>query len=110
MRVSYLDILFIAKLALLVWSDFPFYCVSCHCKVVILTFSCVCRSISKLLVIPAYLARKATKLQVELSKETDKRIRVMNETIIGIRVIKMYGLEHVFEKVIKKVRRFIIQY
>lgn len=55
----------------------------------------------------AYLARQATLLQTKLSKETDKRIRLMNETIIGIRVIKMYGLEHVFENVIKEVRRFV---
>lgn len=55
----------------------------------------------------AYMARKATQLQTKLSKQTDQRIRIMNEIIIGIRVIKMYGLEHVFENEIKKVRRFV---
>lgn len=66
-----------------------------------------CRPICFLLFNLAFLARKATKLETKWSKETDKRIRIMNETIVGIRVIKMFGLEHVFEDVIKNVRRFV---
>ena len=36
---------------------------------------------------------------------TDKRIKVMNEIISGIRVIKMYGWEYAFSQLINKIRR-----
>ena len=36
---------------------------------------------------------------------TDKRIRVMNEVIVGIRVIKMYAWEYAFKRVVSKIRR-----
>ncbi|XP_037030674.1 probable multidrug resistance-associated protein lethal(2)03659 isoform X2 [Bradysia coprophila] len=52
----------------------------------------------------AFLSRKATKLQTKLSRQTEERVRLMNETIIGIRVIKMFGMEHVSKDVITNVR------
>ena len=36
---------------------------------------------------------------------TDQRVKVMNEVITGIRVIKMYAWEHAFKKVVTKLRR-----
>ena len=35
---------------------------------------------------------------------TDKRVRIMNEIISGIRVIKMYAWEYAFKKLITKLR------
>ena len=36
---------------------------------------------------------------------TDKRVRIMNEVISGIRVIKMYAWENAFSKLISRLRR-----
>ena len=36
---------------------------------------------------------------------TDSRVKVMNEVIIGIRVIKMYAWEHAFKKMVDKIRK-----
>jgi ATP-binding cassette subfamily C (CFTR/MRP) protein 4 len=36
---------------------------------------------------------------------TDKRVRIMNEVITGIRVIKMYAWEHAFRHVVTKLRK-----
>ncbi|XP_064381882.1 ATP-binding cassette sub-family C member 4-like isoform X1 [Halichondria panicea] len=36
---------------------------------------------------------------------TDKRVRVMNEVVVGIRVIKMYAWEYAFKRVVKALRK-----
>ena len=36
---------------------------------------------------------------------TDKRVKIINEVISGIRVIKMYAWEHAFKKKITQLRR-----
>ena len=41
------------------------------------------------------------------AKLTDKRIRIMNEVITGIRVIKMYAWEYAFKKIVTKLRKYI---
>ena len=40
---------------------------------------------------------------------TDKRIRIMNEIITGIKVIKMYAWEYAFKAVVSKLRRLVCQ-
>ena len=40
-------------------------------------------------------------------KHTDKRVRVMNEIISGIKVIKMYGWEYAFQKLIVGIRKSV---
>ena len=37
---------------------------------------------------------------------TDKRVKVMNEVISGIRVIEMYTWEYVFSNVVAAIRKF----
>ena len=37
---------------------------------------------------------------------TDKRVRIMNEIISGIRVIKMYAWENAFKRVVFDLRRY----
>ena len=46
--------------------------------------------------------------RVKSVKVTDKRIRIMNEVIVGIRVIKMYAWEYAFKKVVSKLRRLVV--
>ena len=36
---------------------------------------------------------------------TDSRVKVMNEVITGIRVIKMYAWEHAFKKMVDEIRK-----
>ena len=36
---------------------------------------------------------------------TDRRVKVMNEVIAGIRVIKMYAWEYAFKRVVSELRR-----
>ncbi len=38
---------------------------------------------------------------------TDKRVRIMNEVIVGVRVIKMYAWEYAFKRVVKVLRRWV---
>ena len=47
---------------------------------------------------PTYIRFKSARL-------TDKRVRIMNEIISGIRVIKMYAWENAFKKVISRLRK-----
>ena len=41
---------------------------------------------------------------------TDKRVKVMNEVVLGMRLIKMYAWELAFKKVVTALRRFIHTY
>ena len=39
---------------------------------------------------------------------TDKRVRVMNEIISGMRLIKMYAWEWAFHEYVKKIRKLVV--
>ena len=41
------------------------------------------------------------------AKVTDKRVRVMNEIISGMRLIKMYAWEWAFHEYVKKIRKLV---
>ena len=40
---------------------------------------------------------------------TDKRVRVMNEIISGMRLIKMYAWEWAFRDYVKEIRKLVIR-
>ena len=46
-------------------------------------------------------------IRLKAARITDRRIKVMNEVITGIRVIKMYAWEYAFSDVVNKIRRYI---
>ncbi|KAH8269315.1 hypothetical protein KR018_003153 [Drosophila ironensis] len=52
-----------------------------------------------------YLSRLTSKLRLQTALRTDQRVRMMNEIISGIQVIKMYTWEKPFGKVIEQLRR-----
>ena len=52
----------------------------------------------------AMIARKQKKYQVSLMKQKDKRMKTVNETLGGMKVIKLYGWEPSFMKQIQDVR------
>ena len=43
--------------------------------------------------------------RLKAAKLTDKRVKVMNEVISGIRVIKMYAWEYAFSHVVADIRK-----
>ncbi|XP_063908439.1 probable multidrug resistance-associated protein lethal(2)03659 isoform X2 [Zophobas morio] len=53
----------------------------------------------------AWFGKKCSSLRMKIALETDKRVRLMNEVISGIHVIKMYCWEKPFGQLISRVRR-----
>ncbi|XP_052784406.1 ATP-binding cassette sub-family C member 4-like [Mya arenaria] len=60
-----------------------------------------------LLLVPVqgYMGKLFSKFRQKTAKYTDERVRLMNEIIAGMRVIKMYCWEKPFGDLVKKVRR-----
>jgi ATP-binding cassette, subfamily C (CFTR/MRP), member 4 len=55
--------------------------------------------------IQSFIGKKAAHFRSQTTKRTDVRVRLMNEIINGIQVIKMYSWQENFSKVIEKVRK-----
>lgn len=57
----------------------------------------------------AWLGKKSANVRLSTAKRTDKRMRVMLSILNGIHVIKMYGWEQAFSKVIKDIRKLEVR-
>lgn len=57
----------------------------------------------------AWLGKKISNVRLSTAKRTDKRVRVMLSILNGIHVIKMYGWEHAFSKVVNEIRKVEIK-
>lgn len=55
--------------------------------------------------ISAYVGKKAAQLRLKTAKRTDSRVKIMNEIILGIQVIKMYAWEKSFAVIVDKIRK-----
>ena len=53
----------------------------------------------------SWMGRQFAKLRVETATKTDKRIRLMNEIINGMKVIKMYTWEKPFARLVHEARK-----
>ena len=47
--------------------------------------------------------------RLKSAKVTDKRVKVMNEIISGMRLIKMYAWEWAFHEYVKNIRTLVIK-
>ena len=43
--------------------------------------------------------------RVKATEITDRRVKVMNEVITGIRIIKMYAWEYAFSHIVESIRK-----
>lgn len=52
----------------------------------------------------AWIGRKSAQLRMKNSIRTDFRVKIMNEILLGIQVIKMYAWEKSFAKMVADIR------
>ena len=57
----------------------------------------------------SWMGRQFAKLRVETATKTDRRIRLMNEIINGMKVIKMFTWEKPFGRLVHEARKEEIQ-
>ena len=54
--------------------------------------------------VSAFIGKLVAKLTLQAAYKTDKRLRLMNEIIGGVQVIKMYAWEKPFSRLVDKAR------
>ena len=57
------------------------------------------------LVFVVYLAKRVSVYRMRTALKTDKRVKLMNEIITGVKVIKMYSWEKPFAKLVVMARK-----
>ena len=57
------------------------------------------------LVFVVYLAKRVSVYRMRTALKTDKRVKLMNEIITGVKVIKMYSWEKPFAKLVELARK-----
>lgn len=55
--------------------------------------------------IAVYIGQQAAVLRLKTAERTDYRVKIMNEIVMGIQVIKMYAWEMSFAKMVDIIRK-----
>lgn len=55
-----------------------------------------------------WLGKKVGYLRQKMASKTDERLRLINEIISGIQVIKMYAWEKPFSKLLRNARKYVM--
>uniref|UniRef100_A0A0K2UZH0 ATP-binding cassette sub-family C member 4 n=1 Tax=Lepeophtheirus salmonis TaxID=72036 RepID=A0A0K2UZH0_LEPSM len=100
--VLFIHYLWVAPLQFILVSIITWYMVG---------ISSMCGGAILLVFIPlqTWIGKQFSRLRILIAGKTDKRIRVMNEIIEGMKVIKMYAWEYPFMEVVNETRRDEIQ-
>lgn len=53
----------------------------------------------------AWIGKRSGALRLKCTKRTDFRVKIMNEILYGIQVIKMYAWEKSFAKMVDQIRK-----
>lgn len=54
------------------------------------------------------MAKKSAQFRLKSTERTDFRVRIMNEILSGIQVIKMYAWEKSFAKMVDQTRKYVL--
>lgn len=57
-----------------------------------------------------WLGKQTSVIRTKTAKLTDNRLKMMNEILVGIHIIKMYAWEKPITKLMKTLRRFVFLY
>ncbi|CAB4055245.1 ABCC4 [Lepeophtheirus salmonis] len=100
--VLFIHYLWVAPLQFILVSIITWYMVG---------ISSMCGGAILLVFIPlqTWIGKQFSRLRILIAGKTDKRIRVMNEIIEGMKVVKMYAWEYPFMEVVNETRRDEIQ-
>lgn len=61
-----------------------------------------------MLLFSVWMGKMAATYRHRTAKRTDKRVKIMNEVIQGIQVIKMYAWEMAFAGIVDKIRKYVL--
>jgi ATP-binding cassette subfamily C (CFTR/MRP) protein 4 len=56
---------------------------------------------------PAWIGNQIGNLRVQTAEKTDVRLRLMNEIVNGMKVIKMYTWEDAFSTLVQDIRKYV---
>ncbi|XP_017778100.1 PREDICTED: multidrug resistance-associated protein 4 [Nicrophorus vespilloides] len=83
----------VAVVAYFIWEQVGISCLSGILAMILLT-----------LPVQGYLGKLTSSVRSKIAVRTDNRVRLMNEIISGIQVIKMYAWEKPFQKMVRAIR------